>query len=116
MRRWSPRLWLAGLLFLAGYLSLAQPGLCPYWLVGDVSALAADVAGHDPDEPQPHHDHNQQRDYFLATTAPALPQPVLAVASLLAALAAGALVVSLAECGLQAAAGHPLRLTPPPRG
>ncbi len=48
--------------------------------------------------------------------APALPQSFLAPASFLAALAAAAVVVSLAEQRLQVAAGHPLLITPPPRG
>ncbi|MBL8057146.1 MAG: hypothetical protein JNK29_10635, partial [Anaerolineales bacterium] len=81
MRWWWQRAWLAGLLFLAGYLSLAQPGLCPYWLVADVSLLTAEAAAADGHAHHHTHDHNQQREYFVVTTAPARPEPVPAAAS-----------------------------------
>lgn len=98
---------------LAGYLCLAQPGLCPYWMIGDLSLLAAADAEH-THQPAAHH-HDQSRDYFLTATAPAVPQVVLSAAALLALLAAAARLEIVADRRLTALPWRPLPLFPPPR-
>jgi len=100
--------------FLAAYLWLAQPGLCPYWLVGDVARLSAEPAD-TLHHPHHHHDHNQRRQLFVTTMAPALPQPLLALADLLAWLAATAPRLCLAERRLVFASVSLAPPLPPPR-
>ncbi len=99
-------------LFLAAYLCLAQPGLCPYWMVADPSILAAadEEAGHT------HHDHNQQRESFVTVSAPALPQAALTATALLALLADAALKLILADGRLVVSGWHPPTQLRPPRG
>jgi hypothetical protein len=108
--------WTATLLaFMACYLCLAQPGMCPYWMIGDVSTLSATPTGGEHAHHQAQHNHSQQRDFFLATTAPALPQVTLTAAALLALLAAAALQMSVIERRVTVVAWRPLPLFPPPR-
>lgn len=103
--------------FLAAYLWLAQPGLCPYWLVGNVARLSAEPAdGADaPHHSHHHHDHNEQRQLFVTATAPALPQPLLLLTALLAWLAATAPRLCLAERRLAFASVSIAPPLPPPR-
>lgn len=109
------RLWQGfdtiAVLFLAGYLCLAQPGLCPYWMVVDTSILSAAAGETD----HTHHDHNQQREYFVTVSAPALPQPTLTATALLALLAEAALILLLVEQRLVVAGWHPPTQLRPPR-
>lgn len=102
---------LLGLISLAAYLSLAQPGLCPYWLVGDLSFLIAPAA----DDAHAHHNHDAGRERSVAVTAPALPQSVPAAATLLAALAAAALIWRLNEAPLLLTGWRARPHLPPPR-
>ncbi len=103
------------LVFMASYLCLAQPGMCPYWMIGDVSTLSATPMGSTHEHHQPQHNHSQNRDFFLATTAPALPQVFLTAAALLALLAAAARTISVIERRLTVVDWQPLPLFPPPR-
>lgn len=100
--------------FLAAYLWLAQPGLCPYWLVADTAPLSAPASG--DGHTSQHHDHNEHRQLFVTTTAPALPQPLLPLHTLLAWLAASAPRLPAAEeRRLVSASLTPAPLVPPPR-
>ncbi len=103
----------AGLVFLAGYLCLAQPGMCPYWMIGDVSILSGPPASGEHARPQ--HNHNENRDNFLATVAPALPQVVLSAAALLALLAARAMQIVLRAGRLTLTSWQRVPPAPPPR-
>lgn len=103
------------LVFMAGYLCVAQPGMCPYWMIGDVSILSGAPANAEHARHHPQHNHNQNRDFFLATTAPAMPQVILTAAALLALLAGAARLESVFERRLIASDWQPSPLSPPPR-
>ncbi len=69
------RPWLRGpglaLAFMAAYLSLAQPGICPCWLIKDVHDIHPHPAGH-ADVP---HSHDYLFEMFASApaVAPSLP-------------------------------------------
>jgi len=77
------RTTLALAIFLAGYTSLAQPGLCPCWLMRDVRRYHPHVDRH-PEHP---HSHGYLLDLFNAeavAVAPSLPIPAQTLILLLA--------------------------------
>jgi hypothetical protein len=57
--------------FMAGYLCLAQPGICPCWLLKDVHDIHPHPAGH-PEQP---HSHDYLFEMFASAPAlaPGLP-------------------------------------------
>ncbi len=64
---------LALLIFLAGFMALAQPGLCPCWLVRDVRLYHPHPGGH-PERP---HSHGYLLELFNAESAAvASPLPI----------------------------------------
>ena len=68
------RLTLALPLFLAGYLTLAQPGLCPCWLMADVLKYHPHPFTH-PERPHPHGYLFEIFNAESAAVAPPLPLP-----------------------------------------
>ncbi len=82
-----PRLALAAILVcLAGLMALAQPGICPCWLLADVEHLHPHPAGH-PERP---HSHGYLSDLFMSGM-PAVAEPTLVpAATLILALALAA--------------------------
>jgi len=68
------RLTLALLLFLAGYLTLAQPGLCPCWLIADVQKYHPHLFAH-PERPHPHGYLFEIFNAESVAVAPPLPIP-----------------------------------------
>lgn len=102
------------LCLLAAYLCVAQPGMCPYWVVSD-RALAAPAATADAGAPHHPHSHSQNREFFVTTTPPVVPQVVVTPTLLLALLAALGLKRFLPLTGLTKTDWRPSLLAPPPR-
>lgn len=65
---------LALLIFLAGFTALAQPGLCPCWLVRDVRIYHPHPDSH-PERPHPHGYLLELFNAESAAVAPPLPIP-----------------------------------------
>lgn len=101
---------------LAGYLSLTQPGMCPYWLVADPTFLSAPVMEHGAEHAaHHHHDHDQNRHNFVATVGPATSHILQSVTAWLALLLAAALKFTLPENWLPPLGWQMLPPFPPPR-
>ncbi|MBP7694355.1 MAG: hypothetical protein KA764_20700, partial [Anaerolineales bacterium] len=67
-------------------------------------------------EASPHqHNHSQNREFFVTTTPPVVPQVMVTAAILLALLAALGLKVSIPQAGLTRADWRPVLMAPPPR-
>lgn len=103
------RLTLVG---LSLWLSLAQPGLCPCWMLSDLEHNHPHPSGHSH-EP---HAHDYVWELFRASLASVAPQVFSALALMLASLAACLWQALLSRKRLQAAAWFANVPLPPPRG
>ena len=105
------RITLALLLFLAGYLALTQPGLCPCWLIREVRIYHPHPFAH-PERPHPHDYLFELYNSQTVASTPSLPTPARA---LILALALGALWLYVAHTtvAILGWAAHPP--IPPPR-
>jgi hypothetical protein len=96
--------------FMAGFMSLAQPGICPCWLLNDVHDIHPHPAGH-PEIPHSH-------DYLFAmfASAPALPPslPLEPPSVLLDLASLRGVWRNHAEADLGQASTGPPPPTPPP--
>ncbi len=75
------------IVLLVGFVALAQPGLCPCWLMLDISAHHPHPDGH-PERP---HSHGYLADLFQTDTVAAIPLLVVPAQTLIAQHALGAL-------------------------
>lgn len=101
--------WTALAAFLAGYLFLVQPGMCPYWLVADPALLGSASATH------AQHDHAESQSLFQTTVTLGLPQVLVSAAAWLAVLAAAALRRPTNSPPVFPAEWRPPLWSPPPR-
>ena len=98
--------------FLAGYLSLAQPGICPCWLLKDVHDLHPHPAGH----PELPHTHDYLFGMFASAPALATNIPVETPSVLLALTSLQGLWRSPVDANLgEQASGRPPPTPPPQR-
>lgn len=81
------RLAFALLIVMAGYMSLAQPGLCSCWLIAEVK----DIHPHPDGQPDRPHDHRYLFEIFQAQNIAIANIYVVAVAVLIASLAGASL-------------------------
>jgi hypothetical protein len=102
---------MAVLVFLAGFTALAQPGLCPCWLIGDVR----DYHPHFNGRPQRPHHHNYLFEMFPAGAAVLAEPTLLPAASLILLLGLAALWQSRRDAVIFSRPWAPLPFTPPPR-
>ncbi len=109
-RQNPPRLFLAVALFLAGFMALAQPGLCPCWLMADVAANHPHPDGH-PERP---HSHDYLFEMFASGLAAPPPRAVIPARLFVAHLASQGLLRLTAIEGLAPAIGWQAALEPPP--
>ena len=106
------RLSLAAILvFLAGLTTLAQPGLCPCWLIGDVRTNHPHFDVH-PERP---HHHNYLFEMFPAGVAVLSKPNLLPAASLILLLGLAVLWQSRRDALVFSRPWAPVPLTPPPR-
>lgn len=103
------RFALALLVLLIGLTALAQPGLCPCWLMQDVRAHHPHPDGH----PERSHAHDYLDDLFSAGTPALVNLSLITARSLLGLLALGSLWRAAANERLTAS-GWIMRLEPPP--
>jgi hypothetical protein len=107
-----PRLLLAAtLVFLAGLITFAPPGLCPCWLLADAQHLHPHPGGH-PERP---HSHGYLFDLSMSGM-PAVAEPtLLPAATLILALALAARWRTVVQLALPYRPWAPPPQTPPPR-
>jgi len=106
------RLSLAAIVvFLAGLTALAQPGLCPCWLIGDVRGHHPHFDGH-PERP---HHHNYLFEMFPAGVAVLSEPSLLPAASLILLLGLAVLWQTRLDAAVFSRPWGLVPLTPPPR-
>ncbi len=101
----------AVLVFLAGLTALAQPGLCPCWLIGDVRTHHPHFDGR-PERP---HHHNYLFEMFPAGAAVLAEPNLLPAASLILLLGLAVLWQSRHVAAIFSRPWAALPVTPPPR-
>ena len=100
-------------LFLAGFMALAQPGLCPCWLMEDVAANHPHPDGH-PERP---HTHDYLFEMFASGLAAPPPRALIPACLFVAHLASqGLFRLAATERTAQAIGWQPATEPPPPRG
>lgn len=99
------------MIVLVGLVALAQPGLCPCWLIADVR----EYHPHPDGRPQQPHDHDYLFDMFHAQTAVALVVWLAPASALLVLWALGSLWRLIAGHSLPGQSWSTSPLTPPPR-
>ena len=105
------RLTLALLLFLAGYLALVQPGLCPCWLMRDVRTYHPHPFAH-PEHPHP---HDYLLEIFNAESVAVAPPLLIPARILILALALNGLWWRIGSHAFSAADWAAPPPIPPPR-
>jgi hypothetical protein len=105
------RVGLALLIFLAAYIALAQPGLCPCWLMHDVRTYHPHPFAH-PERPHP---HDYLLEIFSAETAAVSPPAPMPVLTLILLLALGSLWWRTDSSRVPLARWAAPPATPPPR-
>jgi hypothetical protein len=96
---------------LAGYMALAQPGICACWLLKDVQHVHPHLDAH-PERPHSHDYLFQISSAQTITTAPPTPEPALRLIDLLSLTGLWRPFSSYAPLQV---AWSPVMETPPPR-